>query len=179
MSEITSSVAPRTGSILTQRNYSNTPFSTQYQSNSLVSDSPHSYPELAIQSWIAKSQMEFADTGAAFGASSAQATGTQSNYRPLMAQERVLGMQKWAGSILAIEEDILTVELFPLDHDGPSLVADFDIRLLSPDQSLAKQGSVVYLTTRLIEDEWGKTQPQPNCGYVALGIGPRKIWPAS
>lgn len=67
----------------------------------------------------------------------------------------ILGMHKWAGSILSIEDGLLTAELFPLDHEGPSLVADFDLDLLAPDESAAKPGDVVYLTTRLIQGRWG------------------------
>jgi hypothetical protein len=64
-------------------------------------------------------------------------------------------MHKWAGSILSIEDGLLTAELYPLDHEGPALVADFDLELLAPDDSAAKPGDVIYLTTRLIEARWG------------------------
>ena len=46
--------------------------------------------------------------------------------------------------------------MFPFDHDGPALVADFELGLLSPDQALAAPGGIVYLTTRTIADDWGQ-----------------------
>jgi hypothetical protein len=50
---------------------------------------------------------------------------------------------------------LLTVELTPADHDGPELVADFDMALLGPDSSSAASGDILYLTTRTIRDASG------------------------
>lgn len=69
--------------------------------------------------------------------------------------ERIVGLSKWEGRILEISGDLLSVELTPSDHDGPELVADFDLDLLGPDSSSASVGDIVYLTTRTIRDAAG------------------------
>lgn len=69
--------------------------------------------------------------------------------------ERVLGLRKWEGRITEISGGLLTVELTPADHDGPELVADFDVGLLGPDSSSAAPGDILYLTTRTIRDASG------------------------
>jgi len=78
-----------------------------------------------------------------------------SRQRPPVTAERVVGMRKWAGAITDISDGILTVELAPLDHEGPTLVADFELALLAPDDSYAQVGDVVYLTTRMVRGRWG------------------------
>jgi hypothetical protein len=70
-------------------------------------------------------------------------------------REQIVGLRKWAGVIQVIEDDLLTVELAPLDHEGPTLLADFDLDLLAPDDTAAGVGDVVYLTTRIVRGRWG------------------------
>ena len=94
--------------------------------------------------------------------SSSHAEGTMSalysdSLAPMGAQ-RVIGMHKWAGQITAIDLQSLTTELYPLDHDGEPTIADFDRKLLGTDSSLAVVGSVVYLTTRLVQDRDGDVE---------------------
>jgi hypothetical protein len=72
--------------------------------------------------------------------------------------QRIVGLQKWAGQITAIDPQSLTTELYPLDHDGDPIIADFDRKLLGTDSSLAVVGSVVYLTTRLVQDRDGDVE---------------------
>ncbi|WP_203711186.1 hypothetical protein [Asanoa siamensis] len=64
----------------------------------------------------------------------------------------VTGLKKWQGVITDIEDDVFTAELYPLDHEGPELMADFELRLLAPDDHDAQPGDVVYLTTRIVSD---------------------------
>ena len=75
---------------------------------------------------------------------------------------RIVGLQKWAGQIYSVENGLCTVELLPLDHDGPALFADFDLRLLAPDEREAKPGAIVYLTTRMIQGDSGHVEAVTN-----------------
>ncbi|WP_253758387.1 hypothetical protein [Hamadaea flava] len=75
------------------------------------------------------------------------------------ARELVVGMQKWHGRILQLEDSIVTVELSPLDHQGPKLQADFALDLLSPNEDEVRPGDLVYLTVRTVVGSGGrKTQ---------------------
>jgi hypothetical protein len=49
----------------------------------------------------------------------------------------------------------MTVELMPYDHEGPDLVADFDVELLGPDSDSVVDGDIIYLTTRTVRDAIG------------------------
>ena len=69
--------------------------------------------------------------------------------------EVVVGLRKWEGHIFEISDGLLSVELTPSDHDGPELVADFDMDLLGPDSSSAEPGDIIYLTTRTVRDATG------------------------
>lgn len=65
--------------------------------------------------------------------------------------ERVSGMRKWEGKILAVDAEMITVELVPLDDTGPTLMADFKRSLLGPDDAeTARLGDIVYLTVRTV-----------------------------
>jgi hypothetical protein len=74
----------------------------------------------------------------------------------------VVGMHKWAGEIIEIEDDVLTADFVPVDQDGPTFTADFDLKLLGPDRRLAKPGGTVYLTTRFIEGDSGYPEAMTN-----------------
>jgi hypothetical protein len=75
---------------------------------------------------------------------------------------RIVGLQKWAGQIYSIDNGLITIELVPLDHDGPTLFADFDLRLIAPDERKAKPGAIVYLTTRMIQGNSGHVEAVTN-----------------
>lgn len=75
--------------------------------------------------------------------------------RPRPSGEVVVGLKKWEGRIFEISDGLLKVELTPSDHDGPELVADFDMDLLGPDASSAGPGDIIYLTTRTVRDTTG------------------------
>ena len=49
-----------------------------------------------------------------------------------------------------MDDDLFTAELSPLDHEGPALFADFDVKLLVRDDVDLSAGDVVYLTTRFV-----------------------------
>jgi hypothetical protein len=147
---------PRADSTQTQRANGSAETSA-YSGNALRLSGALNSIDYALQSWRANQRIGPSNTGASFGVGASQSSqGTTSASRPEMRSQPILGMQKWVGSITAIEDDILTAELFPFDHDGPSLVADFDLGLLSPDESLAMPGGVIYLTTRIIDAGWGQ-----------------------
>jgi hypothetical protein len=74
----------------------------------------------------------------------------------------IVGLQKWVGQINSVEKGIFTAELLPLDHDGPVLFADFDLRLLAPDERKAKPGAILYLTTRMIQGDSGHVEAVTN-----------------
>lgn len=63
---------------------------------------------------------------------------------------RIWGVKKWSGIILKIVDGLMTVELTPLDHDGSSFQANFELQALSPDEENVRPGDVVYLTTKMI-----------------------------
>lgn len=65
----------------------------------------------------------------------------------------ILGMKKWEGRVLEVENDLLTAELSPLDHEGPSLQADFELNLLAPDDTQVQVGDTIYLTVRTIQEK--------------------------
>lgn len=75
---------------------------------------------------------------------------------------RIVGLRKWAGQIHSVENGLFTVELLPLDHDGPELFADFELELLAPDERSAKPGAIVYLTTRMIQVDSGRVEAVTN-----------------
>ena len=75
---------------------------------------------------------------------------------------RIVGLRKWAGQIHSVENGLFTVELLPLDHDGPELFADFELELLAPDERKAKPGAIVYLTTRMIQVDSGHVEAVTN-----------------
>jgi hypothetical protein len=80
---------------------------------------------------------------------------TDQGSKPRSSGEVVVGLKRWEGRILEISDGLLTVELTPSDHDGPELVADFDVDLLGPDSSSAGPGDIIYLTTRTVRDTTG------------------------
>lgn len=70
--------------------------------------------------------------------------------RPDVPASRIVGLQKWEGRITTVENDVITAELTPLDHEGPTLLADFDLDLLTPDDGAVEPGDLVYLTVRTV-----------------------------
>lgn len=104
-------------------------------------------------------------SGFATGAKVTSAVGSQldpSSRSSSAATSHIVGLQKWVGQIHSVINGLITVELHPLDHDGPTLFADFDLRLLSPDEREAKSGAIVYLTTRMIQGDSGHVEAVTN-----------------
>lgn len=81
---------------------------------------------------------------------SPDADGNPVGRAPRVDAERIVGLKRWEGRILEISDGLFTAELTPSDHDGPELVADFDLDLLGPDSCSAGLGDIIYLTTRKI-----------------------------
>lgn len=73
--------------------------------------------------------------------------------------DRVVGLKRWTGLIQEVADGLLTVELKPTDHQGPTFHAEFELSLLAPDEEEARPGDVVYLTTRFV---------QPSSGYKTV-----------
>ena len=146
---------PRGNSTQTQRASAATETSAGF-SNTVNTLSPLSPTDRAVESWRANQEIGPSNTGDTFNVAVSQSAGTTSTFKPDMRPNRILGIRKWIGTILAIEDGLLTAEMFPFDHDGPALVTDFELRLLAPDQALAAPGGIVYLTTRTISDDWGQ-----------------------
>lgn len=69
--------------------------------------------------------------------------------------ELITGLKKWIGVIQGIDNGVFTAELSPIDHEGPDMVADFELELLVPDVPMVASGDVVYLTTRYIKGRLG------------------------
>ena len=69
--------------------------------------------------------------------------------------QRVSGLQTWQGRVLDIDAEIFSAEIVPIDHDGPTLVADFQVSKLAPqdDSGELHIGDVFYLTVRTIKDK--------------------------
>lgn len=63
----------------------------------------------------------------------------------------ILGMQKWEGRVVDVADGILTAELTAVGHEGPVLLADFDVELLEPEDAV-QPGDIVYLTVRTVPD---------------------------
>lgn len=60
----------------------------------------------------------------------------------------VAGMEKWQGRVVAVDEDIFTVEIEPLGG-GHGLLADFGLDVLSEDDRIAP-GDLIYITSRKV-----------------------------
>lgn len=72
--------------------------------------------------------------------------------------DRVIGLRKWAGQIESINDGLMTIHLYPADHDGPAMIADFNIALLGSSGSAVRPGAVVYLTTRTVLSHFGHVE---------------------
>ena len=142
------------------------------QVDSLLGETPNESYAAVVRHWAA-----YMDLASAHGTqltsdtqSTSAATTTAPSRSPVyMRRERILGMHKWTGFITCIEDGVLTAELVPLDHDGPWMLADFDLELLAPDESTAMVGDVVYLTTRLIQGRWGHKEATSHLRLRRLG----------
>ncbi|WP_435057213.1 hypothetical protein [Streptomyces sp. bgisy060] len=64
---------------------------------------------------------------------------------------RVSGLDKWEGKILAVEGDIFTAELYPIDREGMPITAEFDVDLLGADAADAVPGDTFYLSIRTVK----------------------------
>jgi hypothetical protein len=67
----------------------------------------------------------------------------------------ITGLKKWVGIIQSIDDGMFTAELSPIGHEGPDMLADFELELLMPDVSFVAPGDVVYLTTRYVKARRG------------------------
>lgn len=75
------------------------------------------------------------------------------------AAPRITGMRKWQGYIHAVSEDgsEFTAELIPLDNDGPSVVAEFDMeRVAEADREDMLPGASFYFAARTVDGPTGR-----------------------
>ncbi len=87
-------------------------------------------------------------TGMPSSAPSATSPTTSADQKP--ASELVTDLKKWTGVIQEIDDCLFTAELSPLDHEGPVLLADFQLKALAPDDANVDVGDIIYLTTRYV-----------------------------
>jgi hypothetical protein len=103
------------------------------------------------------------------GVSSGDTTGTD---RPATASSGsaagVVGLHRWEGWVTDIDGDIFSAELRPLDHEGPPLIADFNMALLAVAGEEVYVGSSFYLTTRMIESN-GRNESTSSLRLRRLG----------
>lgn len=72
---------------------------------------------------------------------------------PAIGSTRVVGLSKWDGIVISIEDGLFTAELTPMDRLGPTVVSEFDVELLSADEITdLRVGSLFYLTVRTVSD---------------------------
>lgn len=65
---------------------------------------------------------------------------------------RIAGMRKWEGYVEQVSDADFTAELTPLDHDGPVVLADFDLDTISPsDRAEIVPGASFYLAVRTVD----------------------------
>jgi hypothetical protein len=96
-------------------------------------------------------------TGSASGSNqpdsgTSSSTSLRSHRKPssvISPRELIVGLKKWIGVVQGVEGGMFTAELSPIDHEGPALLADFDLELLAPDDNV-QAGDVVYLTSRYV-----------------------------
>ncbi|MGB3763763.1 MAG: hypothetical protein WA966_11110 [Ornithinimicrobium sp.] len=66
---------------------------------------------------------------------------------------RVSGLERWEGYVVEVDGETLTAELTP-EHDGPVVLADFEVAKLGSEPDLAV-GDVVYVTVRSVAGRSG------------------------
>lgn len=133
---------------ITQQTSTSTGLSVSSYANAVGAD----FGNIA-QRWLAREHVGFDETGLGVGQfrqSSALLPENSSlaSRLPTARDEprRVWALKKWSGQILEIADDLLTVELTPLDHAGPTFQVDFDSEILSPGDEVARPGDIVYVT---------------------------------
>lgn len=62
--------------------------------------------------------------------------------------DRVVGLQKWLATVIAVYDDLVELELESSDG-GPNLVADFPLELFAEDEPMP--GDVAYVTVRTVK----------------------------
>jgi hypothetical protein len=67
----------------------------------------------------------------------------------------VVGMQKWEGRVIEVDDDYFSAELVPFSV-GPVVIADFARDLIDEEDDL-QPGDVVYVTARTVQGENGAT----------------------
>jgi hypothetical protein len=82
---------------------------------------------------------------------------------------KVSGRQKWEGHVIEADDELISVELVPLDHEGPTLTADFKRSNLGPDEGSVSSGDVIYLTVRRVEEASGYTSTTSAIRLARLG----------
>ncbi|WP_270889981.1 hypothetical protein [Pedococcus sp. 5OH_020] len=90
--------------------------------------------------------------------------------------ERVTGMQRWEGQVLGVEVDYFTAELVPLDHEGPTVHADFDRSLVAEsDRELLAPGAPFYCNVRTVIGDGGQPIRTSTLAMRRLGIWSQQV----
>jgi hypothetical protein len=70
-----------------------------------------------------------------------------------LTSPKIAGMEKWQGVITEVGEDEFTAELVPIDHDGPTVVAEFDLAAVTPSEvDDFVVGASFYLAVRTVDN---------------------------
>lgn len=82
----------------------------------------------------------------------------------------ITGMHKWSGRIVNLDEGIFTAELTPLDHEGPAVLADFELADLDADDpESVTAGDLFYLSVRTVRDRGRRVTRTSNLLLRRLG----------
>jgi hypothetical protein len=82
---------------------------------------------------------------------------------------RITGLDKWEGKVLEVEGEIFTAELYPIDREGMSITADFDLELLGSDAAAIVPGDVFYLSVRTVKVPGARPARTENLRLRRLG----------
>lgn len=154
---ISQASSSRSDSTVSSAPFPEAPVSTSNINNSPADHFIDNVNTLALK-WTTRSRVHAGTTTTSGTAEAGSGTLSDQQSSPIRKRtELVVGLKKWTGVIQQVEEDLFTAELTPIDHEGPTLLADFDLALLAPDAATVTPGDVIYLTTRFVTGIRGYT----------------------
>jgi hypothetical protein len=84
--------------------------------------------------------------------------------------EPVAGLHKWNGRVLEVDDGIFTAELAPLYHNGPTVLADFELSQLDIDEDESIQpGDLFYLSIATIRERGNRSRKDSLLLFRRLG----------
>lgn len=82
---------------------------------------------------------------------------------------RISGLNKWEGKIIAVDDDLFTAELYPIDREGMPITAEFDLDLLGSDAADAVPGDTFYLSVRTVKSSGSRPERTESIRLRRLG----------